>query len=85
MRPSVRAGLCLLSFTFIKGFDPCFELRRSRDVKLWSAVSPLIFRNFKELDSLLSSKCLVYDCIKAFSSGYILDFVPQLRCGRKWL
>jgi len=35
------------------------------------------------MNSLLSSKCLVYGCIKVFNSGWILDFVLQLRCGRR--
>jgi len=34
------------------------------------------------MDSLLSSKCLVYGCIQVVSSGEILDFVSQLRCAR---
>jgi len=37
-------------------------------------MSPLIFWNLKEMDSLFSSKCLVYGCIKVFSSGQILMF-----------
>jgi len=59
-------------------------LQNSR-CKIVESNVPLIFWNFKEIDSHLGSKCLVYDCIKVFRSGQILEFVPQLRCGRKCL